>query len=380
MVLKGKMSGGGGARGNVRNPMIGPPGMSAYEVWLSSGNEGSVEDFLESLEGEPGLPGYTPQKGIDYFDGTSGVDGYTPRKGIDYFDGAEGKSAYEIWLAAGNEGSEEDFIISLRGEQGDPGSPGVDGQTPQKGVDYFDGADGKDGESAYEIWLALGNSGSETDFINSLKGRDGKDADESEIALLKQQVADLMYEPITLSFTNNIGTVEKGTVITEVKLSWKTNKTPTALILDGGSVDVLQTEKVLTGLAVSADRTFKLKAVDEREAVAEADTKITFLNGVYYGVVPSNAEINNSLVLSLTKKLQSDKGLTFTETAGEGQKIAYALPEAYGEPVFKVNNFEGGFYLASTFEFTNSTGKHTENYCVWLSENTGLGTTTVEVS
>lgn len=34
--------------------------------------------------GLPGKDGYTPVKGIDYFDGK---DGYTPIKGIDYFDG-----------------------------------------------------------------------------------------------------------------------------------------------------------------------------------------------------------------------------------------------------------------------------------------------------
>ena len=33
--------------------------------------------------------------------------------------------------------------------------------------------DGQDGKSAYEIWLDLGNTGTEEDFINSLKGQDG---------------------------------------------------------------------------------------------------------------------------------------------------------------------------------------------------------------
>lgn len=45
------------------------------------------EDFtpeqLESLRGEDG---YTPVKGVDYFDGQ---DGYTPVKGVDYFDGKD---------------------------------------------------------------------------------------------------------------------------------------------------------------------------------------------------------------------------------------------------------------------------------------------------
>lgn len=36
------------------------------------------------VKGDKGDPGYTPQKGIDYFDG---ADGYTPQKNVDYFDG-----------------------------------------------------------------------------------------------------------------------------------------------------------------------------------------------------------------------------------------------------------------------------------------------------
>ena len=43
------------------------------------------------FKGNPGEPGYTPVKGIDYFDGQDGKDGYTPQKGIDYFDGKDGK-------------------------------------------------------------------------------------------------------------------------------------------------------------------------------------------------------------------------------------------------------------------------------------------------
>lgn len=45
-----------------------------------------VDEKIENIELTPGAPGYTPQKGIDYFDGE---DGYTPIKGVDYFDGED---------------------------------------------------------------------------------------------------------------------------------------------------------------------------------------------------------------------------------------------------------------------------------------------------
>ena len=70
----------------------GQDGLSAYEIWISQGNAGTEQDFLNSLEGPQGPAG------------TNGVDGA---------DGTDGQSAYEIWLAQGNTGSEQDFLDTL---------------------------------------------------------------------------------------------------------------------------------------------------------------------------------------------------------------------------------------------------------------------------
>ncbi len=148
----------------------GADGLSAYEVWLAHGNEGTEEDFFESLTGPEGQQGPAGQDGAD---GANGIDG---TNGADGADGADGLSAYEIWLAAGNTGNEADFLASLigaPGEQGEAGAQGPQGpegpQGPQ-GDAGTDGADGAAGLSAYEIWLGLGNTGTEEDFIAYLSG------------------------------------------------------------------------------------------------------------------------------------------------------------------------------------------------------------------
>lgn len=81
--------------------------------------------------------------------------------------GKDGASAYDTWLAQGNEGSEQEFLDYLKGADGKDGKDGRDGQ---------DGAPGPAGDSAYQTWLSLGNSGSEQDFLNSLAGEDGMSA------------------------------------------------------------------------------------------------------------------------------------------------------------------------------------------------------------
>lgn len=50
-------------------------------------------------------------------------------------DGADGESAYEIWKKAGNSGTQEDFLASLKGEQGDKGDTGDKGEPGAAGRD-----------------------------------------------------------------------------------------------------------------------------------------------------------------------------------------------------------------------------------------------------
>jgi hypothetical protein len=62
----------------------GTNGQSAYDIWLSQGNVGTQQDFLNSITGSQGSTG---QNGL---------------------------SAYEIWLAEGNIGTQQDFLNSLQ--------------------------------------------------------------------------------------------------------------------------------------------------------------------------------------------------------------------------------------------------------------------------
>ena len=160
--------------------------------------DGAVADMIRRAEsGE--FDGYTPVKGVDYFDGEKGdkgepfryddftpeqlaslkgekgdpftyadftpeqletlkgADGYTPVKGVDYFDGAKG--------AKGDPFTYDDFT-----QEQLEALKGADGYTPVKGIDYSDGADGK---SAYQIAVDNGFIGTESEWLASLRGTDG---------------------------------------------------------------------------------------------------------------------------------------------------------------------------------------------------------------
>lgn len=111
-------------------------GKSAYEVAIDNGFDGTESEWLASLKGETGDQGNT---------------------------GSEGKSAYEIAVQNGFEGTELEWLNSLKGETG---SAGEKGET---------GASGSDGLSAYQIAVNNGFDGTESEWLASLRGNDGVD-------------------------------------------------------------------------------------------------------------------------------------------------------------------------------------------------------------
>ena len=188
-----------------------------------------------------------------------------------------------------------------------------------------------------------------------------------------------LYSAMSISsFSNNVNTVEKGRTVSDVTLTWKLNKIPQDLTLDSVAIDANLTSTALTGLGLTSDKTYTLKATDARGASASKTTAIYFRNGRYWGVgtVTNADDIDATFVQGLTKELAANNSKTFTVTAGEGQYIYYACPSSWAKPTFNVGGFDGGFDLIKTFAYTNPSG-FTENYDVYKSTNASLGATTV---
>lgn len=92
------------------------------------------------------------------------------------------------------------------GPKGDKGDPGPAGETGPAGRDGLNGHDGKDGKSAYQIWLDLGNTGSEQDFIDSLKPKSDESNKVSEARHAPTAwTLDRSTTPWTLWFDNGCG-------------------------------------------------------------------------------------------------------------------------------------------------------------------------------
>ena len=138
--------------------------------------------------------------------------------------GKDGKSAYEIAVEHGFVGTEAEWLKSLKGVDGKDGVNGKDGCDGRNGVDGLPGKDGKDGadglpgrdgidgKSAYIIAVEHGFSGTETEWLQSLKGADGKDGitpDMSDYAT-KADIADLQEKIRQISGISYISVFESG--------------------------------------------------------------------------------------------------------------------------------------------------------------------------
>ncbi len=113
-------------------------GLSAYEVAVAFGFQGTEAEWLESIKGASAY-----EVAVD-----NGFQG-TEAEWVASIEGVEGKSAYEVAVANGFQGTEAEWLTSLEGEPGDEGA------------------------SAYEVAVANGFVGTEAEWVASLKGEKG---------------------------------------------------------------------------------------------------------------------------------------------------------------------------------------------------------------
>ena len=84
----------------VRLPGVpGVAGRSAYQLAVNTGFEGTLEEWLASLKGEPGAPG---------------KDGYSPVRGVDYFTAADVQAMVdEVTAKVEAQATAEEWVFTL---------------------------------------------------------------------------------------------------------------------------------------------------------------------------------------------------------------------------------------------------------------------------
>ena len=191
---------------NGANGEKGTDGKSAYQIAVEQGYQGSESDWLSSLKGDKGEKGNTGAKG-------------NPGQ-----DGADGKSAYAIAVEHGYEDSEEKWLLSLKGEKGDTGERGEKGDTGLQGERGERGETGQQGEQGPK-----GEKGDPGD--RGLQGIPGEKGEKGDAGVAGKDG----FSPIA-------NVVKDGSVIT-ITITDK-NGTTTVTLTEGAAVDFTPYAKV----------------------------------------------------------------------------------------------------------------------------------------
>lgn len=191
----------------------------------------------------------------------------------------------------------------------------------------------------------------------------------------KDTLDSLLYEAINItSFTSNVEPVQEiGTNINSITLTWKLSQPATEQFIN----DVPVTGSSFTfDTPFNSNKSFTLK-VNDGTTIKSKTIDIKFMNNIYYGV-SSSTTYDSNFIESLTKELRQATEMNFRVNAGKDEYICFAYPSHYGEAVFSVGGFEGGFREVAKFYYTNESG-YNEQYIVYCSDNPCLGDTRVKV-
>jgi len=139
----------------------GADGLSAYQIWVEAQEDGedtSEAAYLAFQEGKPGKDGENGTDGLSAYQiwveaqdegqDTSEASYLAFQEGKQGENGENGASAYDVWVMLQPEGADT---------------------TESAYLDFQEGKKGDDGASAYQIWLDAGNEGTEEDFLDWLK-------------------------------------------------------------------------------------------------------------------------------------------------------------------------------------------------------------------
>ena len=155
------------------NYMQGKPGKSAYQEWLDMGNSGSIYDFVNSLRGESfSYSDMTETQKTDLASYIKVNDGSITEVKLANnsvsTDKIKDGAVTMAKLGSDVKKALKDAEIADGSITEDKLSEEVREKLNQGGGGQ--GEKGDDGKSAYEIWIEQGNEGSEQDFLDSLKG------------------------------------------------------------------------------------------------------------------------------------------------------------------------------------------------------------------
>ena len=161
---------------NVLEGLKGKDGKSAYEIAVKHGYQGTEEEWTKSLTPKGGAGGGSNGKSAYELAVENGFQG-TLQEWLKSLVGKDGADAYEVAKKAGYTGSREEWLKTLIGATGLSAYQLAKSEGYEGSLtEWIASLKGADGDSAYKVAVRNGYVGDEQAWLASLRGSDGKDA------------------------------------------------------------------------------------------------------------------------------------------------------------------------------------------------------------
>ena len=171
----------------------------------------------------------------------------------------------------------------------------------------------------------------------------------------------LLYIPVSISSYTITGSnpVEIGSSVSNVILSWVTNKTMTGQTINGAAISPTATTITEAGPYISTT-SWTLGVTDGNTSATSTQT-LSFLSKRYWGN-SSTSSVSGSQMLAASSDLVNSRQKTISYNTTGGSYPFYCYPASLGSlSAVTVGGLSFSDYSVSTVAFTNASG-YTTNY------------------
>lgn len=197
--------------------------------------------------------------------------------------------------------------------------------------------------------------------------------------LVRQEQIDTTEFSVS-SFSNDVGTVEVGSTITEVNLTWSYTKQISEQSINQGigSLDTEIREYNDDGLSMTTTTTYTLTASGIPTGSDSANTSVLFRYKKFYGKDSDPGPLGDVEIKALdNSEFATSRATSFSITCS-AQYVYISYPKSWGAASFKVNGLDNTAWTLTDASFTNDAGATYDAY-TYRSDNLLTGTFDIEV-
>lgn len=320
-------------------------------------------------------------------------------KGAGALKGKDGKSAYQIAVDHGFEGTEEEWLESLKGKDG---ASSIDDSKTAEDSTYSSKKIEEDLANYVPVQQKAEDNGKvlgigEDGKVKPVAGGTGGGGDAEDITYenenyptwtnVKKALDGIMekvdyVKPSIKSFTAIPSTTvyEIGQKIASIVFNWSVNKNIKSQTLTGCTLADENVRTATYDQELSSNKTFTLK-VDDGQNTDSKSFSVAFQNRIYYGSAALPDSFDSDFVLGLSdKKFATTKAGTYNVNVAASQYAFIAYPKSFGQITSaKIGGFDTDLENCGDIEFTNASG-YKSTYNIVRTGRSGLGSISMVVS